>query len=95
METMYYIIQYIIFPTAYFAVYKTYVWGSGSIAPPLLTSILDGEWLASRPGLLTTGTHCIGRWMGTGTHLDAVENRKIRCPYSELNPGRQNSRYTA
>jgi hypothetical protein len=39
--------------------------GSGSLAPPLLTSALDGgEWSGSRPCLLTLiekalGTHCI------------------------------------
>jgi hypothetical protein len=42
------------------------MWGSGSIAPPLLVLALDGsEWSASHPALFTleeipTGTH----WMG-------------------------------
>jgi hypothetical protein len=33
------------------------VWGSGDIAPPFLTSTLDGgEWSASRPDRFTTKT---------------------------------------
>jgi hypothetical protein len=41
-------------------------WGSGDIAPPILTSALDGgEWSASRPGRFTPrkrtpSTHWIG-----------------------------------
>jgi hypothetical protein len=32
------------------------IWGSGGIAPPCLTSVLDGgEWSASRPCLFTPG----------------------------------------
>jgi hypothetical protein len=40
--------------------------GSGGIAPPFLTSALDGgEWSASRPGRFTSGeiaadTHWVG-----------------------------------
>jgi hypothetical protein len=39
--------------------------GSGctSIAPPFLTSALDGgEWSASRPCPFTHGTHCVRGW---------------------------------
>jgi hypothetical protein len=37
------------------------VWGSGGIAPPFLTSLLDvGEWSASRPDRFT---HWMGGWM--------------------------------
>jgi hypothetical protein len=65
------------------------VWGSGGIAPPFLTSALDGgEWSASR-----LGTHCIGGWVGPRAGLDAVKKRKIL--YSpESNPGRPSSHYT-
>jgi hypothetical protein len=79
------IIQYTKLATALFAVYKGYVCGSGrgGIAPPFLTSILDGgERSASRPGLLTPGTHC---WVGPGAHLDSVENRKIY-PLQRIEP---------
>jgi hypothetical protein len=32
------------------------IWGSGGIAPPFLTSTLDGgEWSASRPGRFAAG----------------------------------------
>jgi hypothetical protein len=57
--------------------------GSGSIAPPLLTSALDGcEWLASRPGRFIPGkrepgTHRIEGWVGPRARLDAMEKRKI------------------
>jgi hypothetical protein len=70
---------------------KTY-WGSGSIAPPFLTSALDGgEWLASclcrfTPGEGACGTHWIGGWVGPRVGLDTVEKRKIlHC--QELNLG--------
>jgi hypothetical protein len=59
------------------------MWGSGGIAPPFLTSALDGgEWSASRPGHFTPGeiatdTHWIGGWVDRRVGLDAVENRKI------------------
>jgi hypothetical protein len=42
------------------------VWGRGGIAPPLLTSALDGgEWSASRSAVLHPGTHWIGGWVCT------------------------------
>jgi hypothetical protein len=52
---------------------------SGGIAPPFLTSALDGgEWSASRPGSFTTGerspdTHWIGGWVDPRDGLDAVK----------------------
>jgi hypothetical protein len=58
-------------------------WDSGGIAPPFLTSALDGgEWLASRPGSFTPGerapgTHWIGSWVGPRAGLDDVEKRKF------------------
>jgi hypothetical protein len=31
-----------------------YIWGTGGLAPPFLTSALDGgEWIGSRPGAFT------------------------------------------
>jgi hypothetical protein len=56
-----------------------YVWGSGGIALPLLTSALDGgEWTASRPSRYTPedrapGTHWIGSWVGPEAGLDAMK----------------------
>jgi hypothetical protein len=61
---------------------KTY-WGSGSIAPPFLTSVLEGgEWSASclcrfTPGEGACGTYWIGGCMGPRVGLDTVEKRKI------------------
>jgi hypothetical protein len=60
------------------------VWVSGGIAPPFLTSALDGgEWSASRPGRFTpreiaSGNHWTGGWVGPRADLEAVENRKIK-----------------
>jgi hypothetical protein len=57
--------------------------GTGGIAPPFLTSALDGgEWSASRtchftPGEKAPGTHWIGGHVGPRAGLDAVEKRKI------------------
>jgi hypothetical protein len=66
--------------------------GSGGIAPPFLTSALDGgEWSASRPCRFNSGeealvNHWIGGWVGPRAGLDAVEKRKIlHCRKS--NPG--------
>jgi hypothetical protein len=59
------------------------IYGSRGIAPPFLTSTLDGgEWTAFRPCRLTPGTpppctHCIGGWVGPRVGLDAAEDRKI------------------
>jgi hypothetical protein len=64
------------------------VWGSGGIAPPFLTSALDGDvWSASCPGRFTPseivpGAHWIGGWMGPTTSLDTAE-RKIILPRRE------------
>jgi hypothetical protein len=59
------------------------IWRSGRIAPPLLTSALDGgEWLTFRlcrfnPTEIAHGTHWIGGWVGPTVDLDVVEERKI------------------
>jgi hypothetical protein len=55
--------------------------GSRGLAPPFLTSALDGEWSASRPDLFTPGeralgTHWTGGWVGPRAGLDAVEREK-------------------
>jgi hypothetical protein len=56
------------------------IWGNGDIAPPFLTSALDGgEWLVSFmpqpiiPRESATSTH----WMEPRPVLDAVEWRKV------------------
>jgi hypothetical protein len=67
-------------------------WGSGSIAPHILTTALDGgEWSASRPGRFTPReedpvTHWIGGWVGPRAVLDAVVKRKIPSYSRESNP---------
>jgi hypothetical protein len=59
------------------------VWGSGGIAPCILTSALHGsERLASRldlliPGLRSVGTHWIEGWAGLRAGLDVATDRKI------------------
>jgi hypothetical protein len=64
------------------------------IAPPFLTSELDGgEWSASRPGRITPGEKAPGtRWIevrvGPRADFDAVEKREISRPCRESNPGR-------
>jgi hypothetical protein len=64
--------------------------GSGGIAPPFLSSALDGgEWSASRPGRFALGeralgTHWIGGWVGPRAGV-AVDKRKMSCRGS--NPG--------
>jgi hypothetical protein len=75
---------------------KTYG-GSGGIAPPFLTSALDGEWLASRPGHFipgnrAPGTHWIGGWVGPRIGLYAVK-RKI-LTWRESNADRPARRHT-
>jgi hypothetical protein len=60
-----------------------HVWRSGGIAPPFLTSTLDGgEWSASRPSRFTHEerdpcTLCTGSWVGPTVGLVTVEKRKI------------------
>jgi hypothetical protein len=69
------------------------MWRSAGIAPPFLTSGLDGGlWSASRPGRFIPeerahSTHYIGGWVGFRTGLDDVERRKILLlPRFELRP---------
>jgi hypothetical protein len=55
------------------------IWESGGIAPPFLTSVLDGgEWSASLScrfirGERAPGTYWIGGWVGSRAGLDSVE----------------------
>jgi hypothetical protein len=66
------------------------MWGSEGIAPPFLTSALDGsEWSASRLYRFTSGEkscdiHCIGGWVDLRSGLDAVE--KSLLPLLIINP---------
>jgi hypothetical protein len=66
--------------------------GSGSIAPPFLTSVLHrDEWSASRPCRFTPmeiapGTHLIGGWVNRRISLHSVEKRQI-LPCRESNLG--------
>jgi hypothetical protein len=70
------------------------IWGSGGIAPPFVTSALDGdEWSASGcnryiPGENAPNTHLIGSWVGPWAGVDAVGRRKIACSCRESNPSR-------
>jgi hypothetical protein len=51
---------------------------NGGIAPPFLTSELDGsEWSASRKTLFTAGTHWIGSWVGPRAGLEAMKKTQI------------------
>jgi hypothetical protein len=67
--------------------------GNGGIAPPFLTSPLDGgNWSASPPcsftrGELAGGTHCIGGWVAARVRLDAMKKRRILFTCQESNPG--------
>jgi hypothetical protein len=71
------------------------IWGSGGIAPPYFTSILDGgEWSASRPFRFTPReiaprAHWIGGWVGPRVDLDAVEKGQI-LPLSRIKPRSSN-----
>jgi hypothetical protein len=56
-----------------------------------LTSALDGEWSASRPGRFTPteralGTQWTGGWVGTRDVLNAVVKRKIPSTRRQSNP---------
>jgi hypothetical protein len=65
-------------------------WGSERIAPSFLFLALDGsKWSASRFGRFTLGKRVPDtRWVGSRTALDAVEYRKLPCPWRKSNPGR-------
>jgi hypothetical protein len=57
------------------------VWGIGGIAPPFLTSALDGDELSASffsrftPVEGVTGTHWIGGWVVPRAGLDVMEKR--------------------
>jgi hypothetical protein len=71
---------------------KTLEGGGGSIAPPFLTSALDGgKWRASCPWVFTPGeralcNQCIGGLVDPRAGLDVIEKRKISFLCPELNP---------
>jgi hypothetical protein len=53
----------------------------------LSSAVVGGEWSASYPGRLTTGTHWIGSCVGLRAFLEVVEGRKILPqPGLELRP---------
>jgi hypothetical protein len=74
---------------------------SGGIAPPFLTSALNGgECSVSRPcrftpGDRSLGTHEIAGWVGPRTGVDVVEKRKISCPCLYSKPDRPVRRLVA
>jgi hypothetical protein len=69
------------------AICREDIWGSEGIAPPFLTSALDGcECSASHPGRYTPGTHWIGGCVGRAVCLDAVKRKILHS--RESNPGR-------
>jgi hypothetical protein len=70
-------------------------WGSGGIAPPFLTSALEGvEWSAPRPSRVTRGerapgTHRVGGWVGGSSWRIAylVKHRDKFTFYMKCNTG--------
>jgi hypothetical protein len=66
--------------------------GCGGIAPPFLSTALDGGKLsASRsyrftPGGTAHSTHWIGGWVGLRTTVDAMENTNMFCSCRNSNP---------
>jgi hypothetical protein len=70
------------------------VWESRGIAPPFLTTALDGgEWSSSRPnpftpGEVEPGTHGIGTWVSPRADVDTMEEKEISYSFWESNPGR-------
>jgi hypothetical protein len=67
---------------------KTYGVVEIYVAPPFITSVIDGgDWSSSRPCRLTLGTQCIGGWAGPRAGLDLMEILKASFPYQEPNHG--------
>jgi hypothetical protein len=51
------------------------------------STLVGGEWSASRPGRFTSDTHWIGRWVGPRVGLDDMEKYKfLTLPGLELRP---------
>jgi hypothetical protein len=71
--------------------------GSEGIAPPFLTSTLDGGELSASyphcftPGEITPGTHWIGGWVGP-SWSECCEEQILPC--QEYNPGHPAHSYT-
>jgi hypothetical protein len=65
-----------------------YIWGSGDIAPPFLTSVLcRDEWSVWHPSCITpeeefSGTHCVGGWLGPRDGLDSIVTIFV-CDYGQ------------
>jgi hypothetical protein len=76
------------------ALYNEDARGSGGIAPLFIDLRLDGsKWSASRPCHFTIekrspSFHRIGGWLGPRAETEAVELRKVSCPYREWNTDR-------
>jgi hypothetical protein len=75
------------------ALFNEGIYWSGSIAPPFLTSALEGgEWSASRPGRFTpreivTSAHWIWGWWAPEP-VWTLWRREESYPCRESNPGR-------
>jgi hypothetical protein len=57
------------------------------IAPSFSASILDGrEWLVSRPGRFTSGTHYIGELVGPQKQNESCGEKKSLAPAGNGSP---------
>jgi hypothetical protein len=63
------------------------IFGSGGIAPHLLTSALhEGEWSASRPGRFTSGERAPGsHWIGGKLAPEQLWREEKSCPTGKRN----------
>jgi hypothetical protein len=72
--------------------------GSGGIAPPFLTSVIDSGQPHVQAALLPVekgiGAHWAAGWRSSRAALDAVEKRKTSRPCRKSNPGRTARRCT-
>jgi hypothetical protein len=67
------------------------VWGSGGVAPAVLTSVLDESlWRYSRsclfiPAETSISAVCTGDWLGFRASMDAMVDRKVSCLFRVWN----------
>jgi hypothetical protein len=61
--------------------------GRGGIAPPLLTSTLDGEWSASRLCQFTPKSHWVGGWVSPRSRYGRYGEENSTFPCRESNHG--------